>query len=102
MKKMIRIISLLFLPAILFIVLIAGVSEEEDTTTDFKQITEQEQVAYQVYQFVLKNGGTKEFASAWIGNMEHESGLIPSRIQSDLPFKEITAYNPALGDMQWD
>nr|WP_088271723.1 phage tail tip lysozyme [Enterococcus wangshanyuanii] len=86
--------------------MVAG-APEEGTTTDFTPKTDQEKVAYQVFQFVLSKGGTKEFASAWIGNMEHESGLIPSRIQSDLPYMEATAMNPSLGGYamglaQWD
>lgn len=106
MKKIVSVLGIFLLPIILFIIIIAG-SPDENTTTDFSPQTEQEKVAYQVYQFVLKNGGTREFACAWLGNMEHESNLIPSRIQSDLPFLEATAYNPSLGGYalglaQWD
>lgn len=106
MKKIASIWMIFFLPLLLFIIVIAGVPDE-GTTTDFSPKTEQEKVAYQIYQLVLSNGGTKEFACAWIGNMEHESGLIPNRIQSDLPFLATTAYNPtiggyAIGLAQWD
>jgi hypothetical protein len=97
---------LLFMPIVIILFVIAG-SSESDNTVDFTPASEQEKVAFKVYQFVLMNGGTKEFACAWIGNMEHESGLIPSRIQSDLAFNETWAYNPstggyALGLAQWD
>ena len=34
-------------------------------------------------------------ASAWLGNMEHESGLNPARIQSDLTFNSAWAFNPS-------
>ncbi|MFD2307553.1 phage tail tip lysozyme [Enterococcus termitis] len=106
MKKIGFIIGLFFLPIIIIMFSISA-STESDTTTDFTPRTEQEKVAYQVLQYVEKNGGTKEFACAWIGNMEHESGLIPSRIQSDLPYMEATAMNPSLGGYamglaQWD
>lgn len=106
MKKIVGVIGLFFLPVLMVIVMFSGV-EESTTTTDFSPQTEQEQVAYDVLQFVLSNGGTKEFASAWLGNMEHESNLIPSRVQSDLPYVEATAFNPILGGYglglaQWD
>lgn len=106
MKKIAGVIFFLFLPILLFFVVIAG-TPEENTTTDFNPQTEQEKVAYQVYQFVLSKGGTKEFACAWLGNMEHESSLIPSRVQSDLPYIESTALNPIIGGYglglaQWD
>lgn len=97
-----------FLPIItLFVVIFGATSTGKNDTTDFQPANDQEKVALQVYNFVLQNGGTKEFASAWLGNMEHESGLIPSRIQSDLPYMEATAMNPSLGGYamglaQWD
>ncbi|MBM7688445.1 phage tail tip lysozyme [Enterococcus ureilyticus] len=98
----------IFLPIITVFAIIFGASNTGSSDTkDFTPKTDQEKVAFEVYQFVLKNGGTKEFASAWLGNMEHESGLIPSRIQSDLPFQDAIAFNPTLGGYamglaQWD
>ncbi len=70
-------------PFLLFLGVISS-SQNGDTST-FDPLTPQEEVALEV-NFVQQQGGTKEFAAAWIGNMEHESGLIPSRIQSDLVF----------------
>ena len=46
-------------------------------------------------QFCYQNGGSLQFASAWLGNMEHESGLNPARIQSDLTFNSAWAFNPS-------
>lgn len=105
MKKIGGFLVVLFLP--LFVLMFSLIGSESTTTTDFTPQTEQEKVAFQVYQDVLKRGGTKEFACAWLGNMEHESGLNPSRVQSDLPFTESIAMNPslsgyALGLAQWD
>lgn len=96
---------ILFFPALLLIC-ISNVDVSE-TTTEFTPITEQEQVAYQVYQFVLEHGGTKEFACSWLGNMEHESGVDPTAIQSHLAFNASWAYDPscngyAFGLAQWD
>lgn len=92
-------------PFLLFLGVISS-SQNGDTST-FDPLTPQEEVALEVANFVQQQGGTKEFAAAWIGNMEHESGLIPSRIQSDLVFNPIWAYNPAIGGYaiglaQWD
>lgn len=80
----------------------ANVSE-----SGFTPQNEQERVAQQVASYVTTHGGTIEFASAWIGNMEHESGLIPSRIQSDRLYDETLAMNPSIGGYamglgQWD
>ncbi len=82
-------------------------ANQNGSTSEFEPGTPQEQVALEVAQYVQQKGGTKEFAAAWIGNMEHESGLIPSRIQSDLAFNPVWAYNPeiggyAMGLAQWD
>ncbi|MEX1447881.1 phage tail tip lysozyme, partial [Enterococcus sp. C76] len=95
----------LFFP-ILLLICISNIDISE-TTTDFSPITEQEKVAYQVYNFVLEHKGSKEFACAWIGNMEHESGLDPTAIQSHLTFNSAWAYDPscngyAFGLAQWD
>lgn len=73
----------------------------------FDPKNEQEKVAKGIADFVTSHGGTIEFASALIGNMEHESGLNPARIQSDLAFNESVAYNPSAGGYgiglgQWD
>lgn len=92
-------------PFLLFLGVFSS-SQNGDTST-FDPMTPQEEVALEVANFVQQQGGTKEFAAAWIGNMEHESGLIPSRIQSDLAFNPIWAYNPAIGGYaiglaQWD
>ncbi|MTD40078.1 CHAP domain-containing protein [Erwinia sp. CPCC 100877] len=105
LKKVGGVLFVVLLPFLILLFSIAG-STGGDTTT-FTPENDQEKVAYEIYQFVLKNGGTREFAAAWLGNMEHESGLIPSRIQSDLPFMDSTAYNPtvggyAMGLAQWD
>ena len=95
---------LLFPVIILICICNVDVSE---TTTDFSPVTEQEAVAYQVYQFVIEHKGTKEFACAWLGNMEHESGIDPTAIQSHLAFNVSWAYDPscdgyAFGLAQWD
>lgn len=105
MKKFLSFLGILFLPLLVLLFGIAG--SDSTSTTDFSPQTEQEKVAFQVLQYVEANGGTKEFASAWLGNMEHESGLIPSRVQSDLVFDETMAMTPsidgyALGLAQWD
>lgn len=96
---------LMLFPFLLFLVVFSA--NQNGDTSEFEPTTPQEQVALAVAQFVLEQGGTKEFAVAWIGNMEHESGLIPSRIQSDLPFNDLWAYNPKIGGYgiglaQWD
>ena len=93
------------LPFLLFIGIFSA--NQNGSTSEFEPSTPQEQVALEVAQYVQQKGGTKEFAAAWIGNMEHESGLIPSRIQSDLAFNPVWAYNPdiggyAMGLAQWD
>lgn len=107
MKKIGGILLLLFIPILLFIVIIAGVPEDEGTTTDFSPQTAQEKIAFEVYKFVLAKGGTKEFACAWLGNMEHESGLRPFAIQGGNLYNEATAFNPSIGGYafglgQWD
>lgn len=97
--------SFLFLiPFLLFLSIFSG---ETGDSAHFDPATPQEQVALEVFNFVLEKGGTREFAAAWIGNMEHESGLIPSRIQSDLAFNSVWAFNPSIGGYamglaQWD
>ena len=96
---------LILLPFLLFLVVFSA--NQNGDASEFEPSTPQEQVALEIAHFVQEHGGTKEFAAAWIGNMEHESGLIPSRIQGDLPFHDIWAYNPkisgyALGLAQWD
>ncbi|MGC6769510.1 phage tail tip lysozyme [Enterococcus sp. LJL51] len=107
-----KIILLLFLPLtitilFLFMIITMLVDVETGNTEGFSPENEIEKVALDIYNFVLKNGGTKEFACAWIGNIEHESGLIPSRIQSDLSFNELWAHDPSIGGYafglpQWD
>ncbi|MDN3201708.1 phage tail tip lysozyme [Enterococcus faecalis] len=107
MKK--YLISLL-LPVILFflpLLLVLGFFTANVSESGFTPQNEQERVAQQVASYVTTHGGTIEFASAWIGNMEHESGLIPSRIQSDRLYDETLAMNPSIGGYamglgQWD
>lgn len=96
---------LFLLPFLLFLVVFSA--NQSGDASEFEPSTPQEQVALEIVHFVQEEGGTNEFAAAWIGNMEHESGLIPSRIQSDLPFNTGWAYNPEIGGYgmglaQWD
>ena len=98
------ILALFFIP----IVMVLGFFTV-DTTNDsgFDPQNEQERVAQKVASYVTSHGGTLEFAAAWIGNMEHESGLIPSRIQGDKVYNEALAMNPSIGGYamglgQWD
>ncbi|MFG5501865.1 phage tail tip lysozyme, partial [Enterococcus faecalis] len=83
------------LPFLLFLAVFS--SSENGDSSQFQPATPQEKVALEVLNFVTSNGGTMQFAAAWIGNMEHESGLNPARIQSDLTFNSAIAYNPSLG-----
>lgn len=109
MKKVIYFILACSVFFLVTFILFLGVfsSGADGDSSHFDPETPQEQVALDVANFVQANGGTQQFAAAWLGNMEHESGLIPSRIQSDLPFNEITAFNPSIGGYamglgQWD
>ncbi|MHC5216825.1 phage tail tip lysozyme [Enterococcus sp. LJL128] len=107
MKKAMLSIFLIIVISPLFLILSLTSDEASGDSINFSPKNEVEEIALMVYEFVLKNGGTKEFACAWIGNIEHESGLIPSRIQSDLSFNELWAYNPLIGGYafglpQWD
>ncbi|EAK8385886.1 CHAP domain-containing protein [Listeria monocytogenes] len=81
----------LFSPLLLF----SG-AKKETSFTAFEPATEQERVAQQVFSFVLAHGGTEEFVSAWLGNVEAESGLRPEAIQSSLSYKEAWAKDPAV------
>lgn len=54
-------------------------------------------VAKQVWDRVLKEGGTKEGAAALLGNMQEESGIDPTRIQSDLKYDEKLALDASVG-----
>lgn len=85
---------LILLPFLLFLVVFSA--NQNGDASDFEPATPQEQVALEVFDFVLEKGGTREFAAAWIGNMKHESGLIPSRIQSDLAFNAVWVFNPSV------
>ncbi|MBD9774484.1 CHAP domain-containing protein [Enterococcus faecalis] len=95
-----RLIQLFFIGSFLFVlpfVLFLGVfSTQGGDSTEFQPATPQEKVALDVSNFITGKGGTLEFASALIGNMEHESGLNPARIQSDLVFNPVLAYNPSI------
>ena len=71
-------------------------STEIGNNTQFQATTPQEKVALEISNFVTKNGGSLQFVSAWLGNMEHESGLNPARIQSDLTFNSAWAFNPSI------
>ena len=87
--------------------MIAAIFSNIDEGGDFTPQNPQEKVAMEVYKFVLANGGTKEFACAWLGNMEHESGLRPDAIQGGALYNEATAMNPSVGGYafglaQWD
>lgn len=93
------------LPFLLFLGVFS--SSESGDSSQFQPATPQEKVALEVSNYVTSHGGTLQFASAWIGNMEHESGLNPARIQSDLAFNPSIAYNASLGGYgiglgQWD
>lgn len=67
------------LPFLLFLGVFS--SSESGDSSQFHPATPQEKVALEVSNYVTSHGGTLQFASAWIGNMEHESGLNPARIQ---------------------
>ncbi|EGO2607775.1 phage tail tip lysozyme [Enterococcus faecalis] len=84
-----------FLFLLPFLLFLGAMSTEVGNNTQFQATTPQEKVALEVSNFVTKNGGTLQFASAWLGNMEHESGLNPARIQSDLTFNSAWAFNPS-------
>lgn len=95
--------SLFFLPFFLVI----GFFSDDSGGGGFQPKNEQERTALAVLNYVKAHGGTTEFASAWLGNMEHESGLIPSSIQGHLPYDEMIAMNPSMGGYgmglgQWD
>ncbi|OEH82498.1 hypothetical protein BCR26_13380 [Enterococcus rivorum] len=96
-----------FVLLLFLIVMIASVFSNMDEGGDFTPQNPQEKIALGVYKFVLENGGTKEFACAWLGNMEHESGLRPDAIQGGALYNEAIAMNPvtggyAFGLAQWD
>ncbi|WP_240068435.1 phage tail tip lysozyme, partial [Enterococcus faecalis] len=84
-----------FLFLLPFLLFLGTMSTEIGNNTQFQATTPQEKVALEVSNFVTKNGGSLQFASAWLGNMEHESGLNPARIQSDLTFNSAWAFNPS-------
>lgn len=87
--------------------LILGFFGTDTGSSGFQPQTAQERVAKEVADYVTGHGGTLEFAAAWIGNLECESGLNPAKIQGDLPFDDARAYNAAVGGYaiglgQWD
>lgn len=109
MKKLGKVLIVSCFIFILPFLLFLGVfsSSESGDSSQFQPATPQEKVALEVSNYVTSHGGTLQFASAWIGNMEHESGLNPARIQSDLAFNPSIAYNASLGGYgiglgQWD
>ncbi len=97
-------LCIVFLPVFFLSAVLVNVKSD---SSSFQPVTPQEKVALEIVNFVQSKGGTLQFASAWIGNMEHESGLNPARIQSDLVFNPTIAYNSSLGGYglglaQWD
>lgn len=87
-------LTLFFVPIIMVLGFFTA-DTTNDTGSDPQN--EQERVAQKVASYVNSHGGTLKFAAAWIGNMEHESGLIPSRIQGDNLYDESIAMNASVG-----
>lgn len=89
----------------LLVVILGGGAAEE--ATSFTPVTAQDIVAKEILDYGLAHGATTEGMCAWLGNLQAESGLDPSRVQSDLEFNETTALNASLGGYglgiaQWD
>ncbi|MBS7576972.1 MULTISPECIES: phage tail tip lysozyme [unclassified Enterococcus] len=109
MKKIGIGLLLVCLPVFLILLVIISLFSNffGGNSTDFQPQSEQEKTALAVYNFVLDKGGTSEFACAWLANLECESNLTSSRIQSDLLFDEKMALDPSIGGYglglpQWD
>ena len=113
MKKVIKYTALgcapfLIIGAVFFsllVVILGGGAAEE--ATSFTPVTAQDIVAKEILDYGLAHGATTEGMCAWLGNLQAESGLDPSRVQSDLEFNETTALNASLGGYglgiaQWD
>lgn len=74
---------------------------------NFTPSTEQEKVAVAIKDYVLSQNGTLEFACAWIGNAEGESGLKADCIQGGFAYNNSWATDEnvngyALGLFQMD
>ncbi|WP_181429420.1 phage tail tip lysozyme [Enterococcus plantarum] len=84
---------------VMTIMQIAGIHSNEIAKggTAFQPTTQIEMNAKEVFDDVIAKGGTPEFACAWLGNFEAESGIRPDRIQSDLAFNKSIAYSNAGG-----
>lgn len=79
-------------------ILVGGViTQTQDTTSDIDLTNPQGGVAKVVWDRVLKEGGTKEGAASLLGNMQEESGIDPTRIQSDRAYDEKLALDTSVG-----
>ena len=108
MKKRLLVIFLPFILPTFFVVFFLLLFSPKSTPASTATIDEpQNSVATQVWNYILKNGGTKQGAAMLLGNFQVESGLMPSAIQSGASFDESKAMNSsvkgyAFGLPQWD
>lgn len=84
--------------ALFFLIMVGGVlSQSEDKKSEIDLNHPQAGVAKIVWDRVLKEGGTKQGAASLLGNMQEESGLDPTRIQSDRAYDETLAMDASVG-----
>lgn len=101
LKRKLFLAGLPFLMPVIFVglfffVMVGGALSQGDSS-DVAPNDPKSHIAKQVWDRVLKEGGTKEGAAALLGNMQEESGLDPTRIQSDLKYDEKLAQDASVG-----
>lgn len=85
----------------------SAVLDEDDNSTSFKPETEVQMNALKIYERDIAEGGNPYSACAHLGVLQHESGLISSRIQTDSTYndmwaRDVTIGGYAFGLAQWD
>lgn len=101
-RKIIVALLPLFFPllmvALFFFVMVGGVlSQSSESEGNIDPNNPQAGVAKVVWDRVLKEGGTKQGAASLLGNMQEESGVDPTRIQSDRAYDEKLAMDSSVG-----
>lgn len=101
------VVILLFIISIVSMYSAVLSNEDSNNSSSFSPQTEVQINALALYNRALLEGGNSNSACALAGVVQHESGIIPSTIQSNLPYNEVWATNPTMGGYgiglaQWD
>lgn len=98
---------LALIPILSFLTIFMTIDGSSSTSPEININDPQTKIAQMIWDRVLKEGGTKEGASALLGNNQVESTLQPSIIQSNATYNESKAMDTSLGGYafglaQWD